>query len=88
MLTESSRLPALVTVICVMYINNNYVVYFDQSLGAAHSKRWLKSTFSMVFCAKSQILASVWSAQHLNTGQIIQQMFMMVLIMQTTVLIL
>ena len=29
------------------------VVYFDQRLGAAHSKRWLKKSFSVFFMQKS-----------------------------------
>ena len=29
------------------------VVYFDQRLGAAHSKRWLKYAFSTFFCLKA-----------------------------------
>ena len=30
------------------------VVYFDQCLGAAHSKHWLKYSFSMFFVLKAE----------------------------------
>ena len=35
------------------FLLNGAVVYFDQGLGAAYSKRWLKNVFFMFFCMKN-----------------------------------
>ena len=41
-----------------------HVVYFDQCLGAAHPKRWLKYAFFTVFMAKSlkkqEMCSKIW----------------------------
>ena len=72
---------------CQVRVPNPDVVYFNQHLGAAHSKCWLKCrlkkarNLQQIFCffcffaekmLKMTISTSIWSAQHLNAGQNIQ----------------
>ena len=33
-------------------VKEEFIVYFDQILGAAHSKHWSKNAFSLFFCPK------------------------------------